>query len=63
MKKASHTHTNLVDDEDEVLVGRVLLKVVLEVRAASSGNVPGVEHLDHHVRAVQNLCVAPEARV
>ena len=47
--------TNLVDDEDEVLVGGVLLEVSLQVGAASSGNVSRVQDLYDDVRAVQHL--------
>lgn len=49
-------------------MGGVLLEVGLQVGAASPRNVPGVQHLDHHVRAIQDLhaahvCVGMTGRV
>lgn len=40
-------------------MGGVLLEVLLQVGAASSWNVPRVQHLNHDVRAVQHLACAP----
>ena len=49
------SHTNLVEDEDELLVGASSHHGLLHLQAAGPEGVSGIQHLENHVGHLQHL--------